>query len=74
VLLAFWAFRADFGAVRGDFQHPQHVGWRMIVADQSYSAHRFFAAMELFTCGDFDPATTTGVTGGMAWCECAVTS
>ena len=65
VLLAFWAFETDFGAVQGDFNTLNAL------VTLSHDCRRpelfrpqVFAALELFVRGDFDPATTTGAWAG----------
>ncbi|MBT8412510.1 MAG: lytic murein transglycosylase [Octadecabacter sp.] len=65
VLLAFWAFETDFGAVQGDFNTLNAL------VTLSHDCRRpelfrpqIFAALELFERGDFDPRTTTGAWAG----------
>lgn len=65
VLLAFWAFETDFGAVQGNFNT------RNALATLAHDCRRpelfrpqLFAAMELYARGDFDPDTTTGAWAG----------
>ncbi|QMU60086.1 MAG: lytic murein transglycosylase [Boseongicola sp.] len=65
VLLAFWAFETDFGAVQGDFNTVDAL------VTLSHDCRRpelfrpqVFAALELFENGDFDPRTTTGAWAG----------
>lgn len=65
VLLAFWAFETDFGAVQGDFNT------RDALVTLAHDCRRpglfrpqIFAAMELHARGDFDPATTRGAWAG----------
>lgn len=65
VLLAFWAFETDFGAVQGDFNT------RNALVTLAHDCRRpglfrpqIFAAMTLFARGDFDPARTTGAWAG----------
>ncbi|MDJ1017320.1 MAG: lytic murein transglycosylase [Paracoccaceae bacterium] len=65
VLLAFWAFETDFGAVQGDFNT---VNALVTLAHDCRRPELFrpqvFAALELFESGDLDPATTTGAWAG----------
>lgn len=65
VLLAFWAFETDFGAVQGDFNTANAL---FTLAHDCRRPELFrpqnFAAMELFARGDFDPARTTGAWAG----------
>ncbi|MFT7370461.1 MAG: lytic murein transglycosylase, partial [Octadecabacter sp.] len=65
VLLAFWAFETDFGAVQGDFNTRNAL---VTLAHDCRRPELFrpqvFAAMELFDRGDFDPAVTTGAWAG----------
>jgi lytic murein transglycosylase len=65
VLLAFWAFETDFGAVQGDFNTLNAL---VTLAHDCRRPELFrpqvFAALELFVRGDFDPATTTGAWAG----------
>ena len=65
VLLAFWAFETDFGAVQGDFNTLNTL------VTLSHDCRRpalfrpqIFAALELFESGDFDPVRTTGAWAG----------
>ena len=65
VLLAFWAFETDYGAIQGDFNTANAL------ATLSHDCRRpelfrpqLFAALELFERGAFDPATTTGAWAG----------
>lgn len=65
VLLAFWAFETDYGAFQGDFNTLNAL------VTLSHDCRRpelfrpqVFAALELFTRGDFDPARTTGAWAG----------
>jgi lytic murein transglycosylase len=65
VLLAFWAFETDFGAVQGDFNTLNAL------VTLSHDCRRpalfrpqIFAALELYEAGDFDPARTTGAWAG----------
>ena len=65
ILLAFWAFETDFGAVQGDFNT---VNALVTLAHDCRRPELFrpqvFAALELFQRGDLDPATTTGAWAG----------
>jgi lytic murein transglycosylase len=65
VLLAFWAFETDYGTFQGDFNTANAL---VTLAHDCRRPDLFrpqiFAAMELFTHGDFDPATTTGAWAG----------
>ena len=65
VLLAFWAFETDFGAVQGDFNTRNAL---VTLAHDCRRPELFrpqiFAAMELFARGDMDPVTTTGAWAG----------
>lgn len=65
VLLAFWAFETDFGAVQGDFNTADAL---VTLAHDCRRPHLFrpevFAAIDLFARGDFDPASTTGAWAG----------
>ena len=65
VLLAFWAFETDFGAVQGNFNTRNAL---VTLAHDCRRPELFrpqvFAAMELFARGDFDPAITTGAWAG----------
>ncbi|OWU71695.1 lytic murein transglycosylase [Marinibacterium profundimaris] len=65
VLLAFWAFETDYGAVQGDFNTLNAL------VTLSHDCRRpdlfrpqVFAALELYENGDFDPDTTTGAWAG----------
>jgi len=65
VLTAFWAFETDFGAFQGDFNTLNAL------VTLSHDCRRpelfrpqVFAALELFTRGDFDPLSTTGAWAG----------
>jgi lytic murein transglycosylase len=65
VLLAFWAFETDYGAVQGDFNTANAL------ATLSHDCRRpelfrpqLIAAIELYARGDLDPATTTGAWAG----------
>lgn len=65
VLLAFWAFETDYGAVQGDFNTRDAL---VTLAHDCRRPELFrpqiFAAMELFARGDLDPARTTGAWAG----------
>ncbi|SLN44533.1 lytic murein transglycosylase [Roseisalinus antarcticus] len=65
VLLAFWAFETDYGAVQGDYNT---VNALVTLAHDCRRPELFrpqiFAAIELFARGDLDPATTTGAWAG----------
>ncbi len=65
VLLAFWAFETDFGAVQGDFNT---VNALVTLAHDCRRPELFrpqvFAAIELFERGELDPARTTGAWAG----------
>lgn len=65
VLTAFWAFETDFGAFQGDFNTLNAL------VTLSHDCRRpelfrpqVFAALELFTRGNFDPTATTGAWAG----------
>jgi lytic murein transglycosylase len=65
VLLAFWAFETDYGAVQGDFNTLNAL------VTLSHDCRRpelfrpqIFAALKLHERGDFDPARTTGAWAG----------
>lgn len=65
VLLAFWAFETDYGAVQGDFNTRNAL---MTLAHDCRRPELFrpqvFAAIELFQQGNFDPNRTTGAWAG----------
>jgi lytic murein transglycosylase len=65
ILLAFWAFETDYGAVQGDFNT---VNALMTLAHDCRRPELFqphvFAALELYKRGDIDPRTTTGAWAG----------
>lgn len=65
VLLAFWAFETDYGAVQGDFNTRDAL---VTLAHDCRRPEIFrpqiFAAIELFSRDDFDPARTTGAWAG----------
>jgi len=65
VLLAFWAFETDYGAVQGDYNT---VNALMTLAHDCRRPDLFrpqvFAALELHARGALDPDTTTGAWAG----------
>lgn len=65
VLLAFWAFETDFGAVQGNFNTVDAL---MTLSHDCRRPDLFrpqvFAALTLFARGDLDPGTTTGAWAG----------
>lgn len=65
VLLAFWAFETDYGAVQGDFNT---VNALMTLSHDCRRPELFrpqvFSALELYRRGDLDPARTTGAWAG----------
>ncbi len=65
VLLAFWAFETDYGAVQGDFNTVNSL---MTLSHDCRRPGLFqpqvMAALELYARGDLDPATTTGAWAG----------
>ncbi|MGI9389602.1 MAG: lytic murein transglycosylase [Boseongicola sp.] len=65
VLLAFWAFETDFGAVQGDFNT---VNALVTLAHDCRRPDLFrpqvFAALELYERGALDPRRTTGAWAG----------
>lgn len=65
VLLAFWAFETDFGAIQGNFNTANAL---VTLAHDCRRPELFrpqiFAAMELFKRGEFNPAKTTGAWAG----------
>lgn len=65
VLLAFWAFETDYGAFQGDFNTRNAL---VTLAHDCRRPELFrpqiFAAIELFSKGDFDPNKTTGAWAG----------
>jgi lytic murein transglycosylase len=65
ILLAFWAFETDFGAVQGEFNT------RNAIVTLAHDCRRpalfrpqVFAALELYRRGLFDPARTRGAWAG----------
>ena len=65
ILLAFWAFETDFGAVQGDFNTRNAL---LTLAHDCRRPELFqtqvHAALQLHAKGMFDPATTTGAWAG----------
>ena len=65
VLLAFWAFETDYGAVQGDFNTLNAL---VTLAHDCRRPGLFrpqiFAALQLYLNDDFDPARTTGAWAG----------
>ena len=65
VLLAFWAFETDYGAFQGDFNTRNAL---VTLAHDCRRPELFrpqiFAAVELYSNGDFDPNRTTGAWAG----------
>ncbi len=65
ILLAFWAFETDFGAVQGDFNTRNAL---LTLAHDCRRPEIFqpqiLAAITLTGMHDFDPATTTGAWAG----------
>src|SRR6056297_335380 len=65
VLLAFWAFETDYGAFQGDLNTLNAL---VTLSHDCRRSELFrpqvFAALELYTHGDFDPARTTGAWAG----------
>ncbi|MEO1109066.1 MAG: lytic murein transglycosylase [Pseudomonadota bacterium] len=65
VLLAFWAFETDYGAVQGDFNTRNAL---VTLAHDCRRPDLFrpqvFAAIELFSQGNFDQNRTTGAWAG----------
>lgn len=65
ILLAFWAFETDFGAVQGDFNTRNAL---LTLAHDCRRPEIFqpqvIAAVALTGMHDFDPATTTGAWAG----------
>jgi lytic murein transglycosylase len=65
VLLAFWAFETDYGAVQGNFNTRNAL---LTLAHDCRRPELFrpqlFAAIELFRRGGMDPATTQGAWAG----------
>lgn len=65
VLLAFWAFETDYGSFQGDFNTRNAL---ITLAHDCRRPELFrpqiFAALELYSRGNFDPARTTGAWAG----------
>ncbi|MEQ9694545.1 lytic murein transglycosylase [Shimia sp. SDUM112013] len=65
VLLAFWAFETDYGAFQGDYNTLNSL---VTLAHDCRRPHLFrpqvFAALELYSRGDFSPTKTTGAWAG----------
>lgn len=65
VLLAFWAFETDYGAIQGNFNTANAL---ITLSHDCRRPELFrpqvFAALELFEKGSFDPASTTGAWAG----------
>ncbi|WP_170575517.1 lytic murein transglycosylase [Ruegeria atlantica] len=65
VLLAFWAFETDYGAFQGDFNTRNAL---VTLAHDCRRPELFrpqiFAAIELYSQGNFDPVRTTGAWAG----------
>ncbi|TDL81630.1 lytic murein transglycosylase [Palleronia sediminis] len=65
VLLAFWAFETDYGAIQGD---SNTVNALATLAHDCRRPELFqpqlLAALDLYRLGDLDPATTTGAWAG----------
>jgi lytic murein transglycosylase len=65
VLLAFWAFETDFGGYQGNFNTRNAL---VTLAHDCRRPQLFrpqiFAAIDLYSLGDFDPARTTGAWAG----------
>lgn len=65
VLLAFWAFETDYGAFQGNYNTANAlVTLAFDCRRPALFRPQVFAAMELFSVGDFDPASTTGAWAG----------
>jgi lytic murein transglycosylase len=65
ILLAFWAFETDYGAVQGDFNTRDAL---LTLAHDCRRPQIFqpqvLAALTLYEKGEFNPATTTGAWAG----------
>ena len=65
VLLAFWAFETDFGVNQGNFNTLNAL---LTLSQDCRRPELFrpqvFAALELYTRGDFDPRETKGAWAG----------
>ncbi|QFU09641.1 Membrane-bound lytic murein transglycosylase B precursor [Rhodobacteraceae bacterium THAF1] len=65
ILLAFWAFETDYGAVQGDFNTVNSlVTLGHDCRRPGLFQPQVLAALELYARGDLDPATTTGAWAG----------
>lgn len=65
VLLAFWAFETAYGSYQGDFNTANAlVTLAHDCRRPSLFRPQVFAALELYSRGDFDPTTTTGAWAG----------
>ena len=65
LLLAFWAFETDFGGYQGD--HNTRDALTTLAHDcrrPELFGPQLFAAIELYSRGDFDPLTTQGAWAG----------
>jgi lytic murein transglycosylase len=65
ILLSFWAFETDYGAFQGDYNTLDAL---VTLAHDCRRPELFrpevFAALELYTRGDFDPVNTQGAWAG----------
>lgn len=65
ILLSFWAFETDYGTFQGDYDTLDAL---VTLAHDCRRPELFrpqiFAALELFSKGEFDPATTQGAWAG----------
>ncbi|NKX45215.1 lytic murein transglycosylase [Roseicyclus persicicus] len=65
ILLSFWAFETDYGAFQGDYNTLDSL---VTLAHDCRRPELFrpeiFAALELYTHGDFDPVNTQGAWAG----------
>jgi lytic murein transglycosylase len=65
ILLSFWAFETDYGAFQGDYNTLDSL---VTLAHDCRRPELFrpevFAALELYTRGDFDPVNTQGAWAG----------
>lgn len=65
VLLAFWAFETDFGAFQGNFNTLNAlVSLAHDCRRPALFRPQIFAALKLYTQGDFSPTQTTGAWAG----------
>ena len=65
ILLAFWAFETDYGAVQGDFNTVNSlVTLGHDCRRPGLFQPQVLAALSLYERGDLDPATTTGAWAG----------